>query len=82
MRVFRSRHTPGVTGSQIDIKEGEMVKNINPTHRDFGRVGTVRSGLMRHDKAPGNGLVYEVRYDGEFTIYAVLADNLLPVELA
>jgi len=79
VEIYKSRHTPGVTGSEILWRIGERAICRNMKPEDNGRIVTIQSALKTHSKAPGNGIVLEVFFEGEDPIlHAVLADNLLP----
>lgn len=84
VRIYRSRHTPGVKGSEIRIDKGERVRVIEAPHNP-SMVGmeavVVSDGLVTHHEAPGNKLCLEVIFDGEKEMFAVYADYLLPVSM-
>ena len=79
IRIYRSRHTPNVAGSEIKWQRGDLAYVANPSHPEYGR--TVRidcDDIMFHDDAPDNQIVLEVVFaDGRR--FAMLADNLRPV---
>lgn len=75
MQIFKSRYTPGIKGSEICWEKGEIAQRISN-----GNLVRIDSDLMTHDNAPCNGLIFEVIYEDGSGRFAVLADDLLPID--
>jgi hypothetical protein len=63
IKIYRDRHTPGITPEETECFSGEKCRLIRPGHPDNGKYVTLLSGkLMSHPDAKGN-LVREYTFD-------------------
>lgn len=75
IRVFKSRYTPGVKGSEIGWAIGEKALWVNKKGKTF--LVTIDSDTMKHNQA--SGTVREVIFDDGSGRFAVDEDRLQPV---
>jgi hypothetical protein len=79
--VYRSKFTPGFpehpNGREYPFEKGDKARCVNMEMSQYnGCIVTIDSELMRHDLAPGDGLVYEVIFEDGSGRHAVFIDRL------